>query len=140
MTITTPLLCYDDQCILCSKTMQWYLRHEQSKELLFTPIGSEIYNALGLDSLKVDSILLVTGDNTYQESSAVLELIKRLKRPYSLLRFCNVIPRRIRDVLYSFIAKNRYKVFGKQEGCSLDLKQSGRIILTSHQYLESSLR
>lgn len=137
MKVSVPILCFDNQCILCSRMMQWYLRHEQSNRLVFTPIGSELYQSLGLDLENIDSILFINSTSTYQKSRAIFEIVSSLRGPYRLFKVFSFFPKSLLDGLYDIVAKRRYRLFGKEEsGCEIGMMNYSRIILTKHQYLD----
>lgn len=72
-----------------------------------------------IDTSKVDSIILVDGENCYVKSSAALRIAKDLSGGYPLLYGFLILPRFIRDAVYDYIARNRYKWFGKKESCMI---------------------
>lgn len=65
----------------------------------------------------MDSVVLVVGDRAYVRSDAALEVVRRLGFPWSLLAVFKVVPRPIRDVVYDWIARHRYRWFGRSETC-----------------------
>jgi len=67
--------------------------------------------------LTLDSIILVDNGNVYEKSSAILQIAKHLNSGYKLLYCFIITPKFIRDRVYNYIAKNRYKWFGKKENC-----------------------
>jgi len=64
-------------------------------------------------------VILIVDDAAYTESDAVLQILARLGRPWSWVVFLRFIPRRVRDVCYRFIARHRYRWFGKTELCQI---------------------
>jgi len=63
--------------------------------------------------LEVNSIILIVHDKVFIESDAILKLAQHLSFPYKLLVAGYIIPKKWRDTMYRWIAKNRYKWFGK---------------------------
>ena len=74
---------------------------------------------LSIDTLKIDSILLIEKNTLFTKSTAVLKIAKQLSGLYKLGYAFIIIPPFIRDTIYDFIAKNRYKWFGKKESCMI---------------------
>lgn len=66
-----------------------------------------------------ETIFLAEEHQLYEKSSAILRILKELKRPYNWLYLLIVIPKPLRDRVYEFIARNRYRWFGKRESCML---------------------
>ncbi|GGJ40199.1 hypothetical protein GCM10008938_27820 [Deinococcus roseus] len=66
-----------------------------------------------------DSIILIDQGRVYAQSDAALHIAAHLKWPYALLGMFRIVPRPIRDAVYDWIARNRYRWFGKQDQCML---------------------
>lgn len=117
------LLLFDGVCHLCAGSVQFVLRYDQSGLIHFCSIqselGSKLYREQGLDPAKPQSMLLITPQGVYSKSEAALKLAEVMGSPFSWLKWLKFIPRCIRDVAYSWIAKNRYRLFGKSDQCWL---------------------
>ena len=115
------ILLFDGYCNLCHSSVQFVLKHEKKQELYFTslqsPIGVEILTYYKINSTKNDSLVLIEKNKAYTKSSAALKLSKHLKGLYSLGFIFMIIPTFIRNWVYDFIAKNRYKWYGKKNSC-----------------------
>jgi predicted DCC family thiol-disulfide oxidoreductase YuxK len=62
-------------------------------------------------------MILIEEGNVFFRSEAALRIAKKLRPPWPILYIFKLIPRRVRDVIYNWIAKNRYHWFGKREQC-----------------------
>ena len=83
-------------------------------------VGKKIIAGYNVDRSKMDSILLYSKeDGLSAKSTAALTIAKQLRFPINLINVFIVIPTVIRDRVYDYIAKNRYKWFGKQETCMI---------------------
>lgn len=115
------ILLFDGYCNLCHSSVQFVLKHEKKSELYFTslqsPVGLEILTYYKIDSSKIDSLVLIEKNKAYTKSTAALKLGKYLKGIYSLSSIFMIVPLFIRNWVYDFIAKNRYKWYGKQDSC-----------------------
>jgi predicted DCC family thiol-disulfide oxidoreductase YuxK len=115
------ILLFDGYCNLCHSSVQFVLKHEKKQELYFaslqSPIGVEILTYYKINSTKIDSLVLIEKNKAYTKSSAALKLSKHLKGLYSLGFIFMIIPTFIRNWVYDFIAKNRYKWYGKKNSC-----------------------
>jgi predicted DCC family thiol-disulfide oxidoreductase YuxK len=93
----------------------------KNQELYFTslqsPVGIEILTYYKIDSSKIDSLVLIEKNKAYTKSTAALKLGKYLKGIYSFGSIFMIVPPFIRNWVYDFIAKNRYKWYGKQDSC-----------------------
>lgn len=118
MEKAAPIIIYDGECNLCDRSVRFILEKEESPLFLFTHMQSEkgraIKKEFKLDD-NYDSLLLLEKDTLYGKSDAALRIALYLKAPYSFLPFFFWVPLFIRDGLYDFTAKRRYKWFGKSD-------------------------
>ena len=122
-----PVIFFDGYCNLCNGAVQWIIKRDTKEQFYFTPISSQyagrVLSPYFLTS--VDSIVLIADGQTYIKSTAALEIASRLPYPYPLLKIFSVIPAVLRDMVYDFIARNRYRIWGKRDACMIptpDLK------------------
>lgn len=127
------ILLFDGYCNLCNSSVQFILKHEKNEELYFTSLqseaGIEILKHYNIDVNKVDSLVLIEHNKAYVKSSAALRASKYLKGLYPLLLSFIIVPLFIRNFVYDFIARNRYKWYGKSDTCMIPDKQ------ISHRFL-----
>lgn len=118
-----PLILFDGVCNLCNHSVQFVIKKDSNNQFLFAPLQAEkivtYLQKFPENFDNIDSILLVTEKKIYTKSSAALKIAKELKGIYPLLYVFYIIPKPVRDIVYDFIAKNRYKWFGKQESCMM---------------------
>lgn len=117
------LLLYDGVCHLCNNTVQFILKNEANHQINFASLQSELGKKLceryKIDPAKVDSIIYFKKDRVYTKSTAALWLCIDLKFPFNLISSFILFPEPIRNFVYDYIAKNRYKWFGKSDSCIL---------------------
>ena len=113
------IILFDGVCKFCNGSVNYIIRHDKHDRFKFTPlqsaVGEDLLQRYGLKNM--DSFVLIDNDKAYTRSTAVLRVMRHLGFPYSLLYAGIVIPAFMRDWLYSWIAKNRYKWFGKKDQC-----------------------
>lgn len=80
-------------------------------------VGAGLYRDNGLDPNDPSSMLVVDGGKVRQDSDAVLFIYEALGYPWRLATFFRIVPRFIRDPVYRWIARNRYRLFGKRTSC-----------------------
>lgn len=118
-----PVLLFDGVCNLCNASVQWVLLRDKKGVFRFAALQSEIgqhlLKARGMGGETLDSVVVVSGEQVLTHSDAPLEVVRLLGGGWSLLYVFRWIPRWIRDSIYRFIARNRYRWFGKQESCML---------------------
>ena len=124
LPIHKQLILFDGVCNLCNTSIQFVIQNDKKNQFVFaaleSSIGQKIINHYNIDTSKLDSILLYSRENGLSiKSTAALTIAKQLNFPVNLLGLFLVIPSFIRDTVYDFIAKNRYKWFGKKEVCMI---------------------
>lgn len=116
------VILFDGYCILCNNWVQFVLKAERSNNFYFSTLDSSFakkYISNELNKLNLDTIVLLKDGKLFYKSDAVLQIIRKLKFPWSLLFVFIIIPKFLRNLVYDFIAKNRYKIFGKSNSCSI---------------------
>ena len=116
-----PVVLFDGVCNLCNRSVQFILRKERSSKLLFGALqeayAKEVLNEHQVPD-HVDSILFLENGKLYKESTAALRIARYLKGGWPLLFYLFIwIPPFLRNGVYRFIAKRRYKWYGKKDQC-----------------------
>lgn len=117
-----PVVLYDGVCNLCDFAVRFILPRDPRGVFRFASLQGNQGKTLAHSAVKGDpleSIVLLQDGRVYRYSSAVLRIAGHLKFPWNLLVIFWVIPAPIRDALYRWVARNRYRWFGKQETCLL---------------------
>lgn len=118
-----PVILFDGVCNLCSSSVQFIIKHDKKKIFRFASLQSKfaemILQNIPQQEKNIDSIILLQDGKFYYQSTAVLLIVKQLSNFWSLFYCLIIIPRFIRDGVYSFIANHRYKWFGKRNECWL---------------------
>lgn len=124
-----PVLLFDGVCNLCNSSVQFIIERDPQSKFQFaslqSDIGQELLDHFQANSGSLDSVVLIKHGKLYSRSSAALQVLKTLGGGWSLLYAFIIIPKPIRDFVYDWIARNRYKWFGKKDACWLptpDLK------------------
>ncbi len=132
-----PILLFDGTCGLCDRTVRLVARLDRRERFRFAPLQSEaaVYLFQHHDVPdSIESIVLVHAGTARVQSDAAIATARLLGFPWSLAVMFRIIPRPIRDAAYRFVARHRYRVFGRVEACSLP--QAGlpdRVIETREQ-------
>lgn len=124
LPIEKKIILFDGVCNLCESSVQFIIKHDKNDVFRFVSIqsdlGQKITNHLGIDVSKVDSVILYIPNSTYfTKANAALKIAKNLSGIISIIGYFNFLPDFIKNSLYDYIAKNRYKWFGKKESCML---------------------
>ena len=126
------IILFDGDCNLCDAAVQYIIKYDKSDVFRFVSLQSELGQRLlkhiGIQSDKMDSIVLYEpGIAYYYKSSAALEIAKNLQGIFTLATLFRLLPSGIRDLLYDYVAKNRYNWYGKKESCSV-LTENSRFL------------
>lgn len=117
-----PVLFFDGWCNLCSGAVQFILRHDKKSLFLFASLQS-VAGRTALQKLQAreahipDSLVLYYKGKYYLQSRAVLRIALLLGGIWKLAVAGYVLPPFIRDIVYGWVARHRYKWFGKRETC-----------------------
>lgn len=126
------MVLFDGQCNLCNGTVQFCLDHERDTDLRFAALQSSAAEALldrvvgvarsralreGSGALGPGSFVLVEDERVFTESTAALRVCRHLCAPWRYLFALWLVPRPVRDAVYRFVGRNRYRWFGRTESC-----------------------
>lgn len=119
----TPIVLFDGACNLCEASVKFLIRNDKKDAFRFaslqSEIGQELLKKFNLPTQKHDSFVLIIDKKIYLRSSAALKICNYLGGFWRLCKIFWLIPKPLRDTVYDFIAKNRYKWFGKKSECML---------------------
>ncbi len=117
------VILFDAECVLCSANAKFVLKHDKKGYFRLASmqggVGSAIYREHGMDPADPISLLLVENGVVKQDSDAVLSIYEALGLPWRLLTVLRALPAGLRDPLYRWVARNRYRLFGKRQTCWL---------------------
>lgn len=113
----------DGVCHLCQGLTKFIIKRDPSAVFKFaslqSDIGKELVRRGGLPEETIDTVVVVENGKYYTRSAAALRIIRRLSFPWRLLYGFIIVPRALRDILYRWVAKNRYRWFGQDEECMI---------------------
>lgn len=113
---------YDDSCNLCNFSKDFFEKRDKTGLIKFKPLSEADPASMPEKMRQADSIILMLNDQYYIKSTAVLRLIRFLPR-WKLLYFLIIIPVPVRDLVYDFIARIRYRIWGRNESCDIGTKE-----------------
>jgi predicted DCC family thiol-disulfide oxidoreductase YuxK len=119
-----PILLIDGNCILCNNSVNYLLNHEKEKgpKLHFVPVQSETGQAI-MEYFEIpkdiETMILIKNYQVHIKSCAALRLTLYMKGLWPILVAFVVIPPPLRNLVYDFIAKRRYKKYGKTDMCAM---------------------
>ena len=112
---------FDGVCKFCSHSVNFILRHERKPDLFFAPFqsaaGTRLLREFDLLEEGSKTFVLISGGAAYVKSEAAIHVARNFRGAWKILSLARFIPRPIRDHLYDFIARNRYRWFGRLDTC-----------------------
>lgn len=117
------VILFDGVCNLCNGAITFIIQRDKKDIFRYAPLQSAIGRELAaqhhIDLDKVDSIILVTTGKAVSKSTAALRIAQDLAAGWPLLSIFLIVPPFLRNWVYDFIARNRYKWFGKKDACMI---------------------
>jgi predicted DCC family thiol-disulfide oxidoreductase YuxK len=129
MNSQLPLIFFDNECLLCSRSVQWLIRKDKKSILQFAPLQGETARNLlpSAHSAKMNTLILWNEGNIYLRSQAVFKILSYLEKPWSYLSYLAYFPKFISDFFYRIIARFRKRLFsGNASQCLIS--QQHRIL------------
>lgn len=132
-TSSGPLIVFDGVCILCTRWVRFVIKHDHRGEFRFatvqSPAGQQLLVSHGLDPRDPASFLVLVDGQSYSESAGMLRVVSDFGGAWRAIKLLSIVPRPIRDWIYRFIARHRYRLFGKYDRCIVpDSKISARFV------------
>ena len=121
------IILFDGVCNLCEASVQFVIKYDKKDVFRFvalqSDLGIEIIKHIGLDIKNIDSVILYEPGIAYNyKSAAALEIAKNLGGFFHFGTIFRLIPNGLRNIIYDYIAKNRYQWYGKKESCMTPTK------------------
>ncbi len=117
------ILFYDGVCNLCHASVKFILRNEKSGRIKFAALQSAYAKSRLPEKIwnqpVAESLVLIEKGEIHEASNAALRVVPYLRFPWNMLRIFRLLPTALADRLYFFIARNRYRWFGKKDECMI---------------------
>jgi predicted DCC family thiol-disulfide oxidoreductase YuxK len=117
------IILFDGVCNLCNSSVQFIIKHDKKDKFRFASLqsdfGKELIKKYQIDTSKTDSVIYVYDNKAHTQSMAALKIVRQLNGAWPILYIFIIVPSFIRNWIYNYVAKNRYKWFGKKESCMI---------------------
>lgn len=114
------VILYDGVCVFCSRWVQFVIARDTARRFRFTPIqspyGTRLAQAFGIDPDEPDTNAVIHGGKAHLKSDAALTVLSNLSG-WRWTQALFAVPKPLRDAVYSVVARNRYRIFGKYDSC-----------------------
>ncbi len=117
------VILFDGVCNLCNFFVQFIIKRDKKKAIHFAALQSETGQKMladfGVQNQNLNTVIFIDQGNVFTHSDVALEVGKKLGNGWQFFYILKFIPKSFRDVIYNYIARNRYKWFGKKESCMI---------------------
>jgi predicted DCC family thiol-disulfide oxidoreductase YuxK len=128
-----PVILFDGVCNLCNNVVQFVIKHDPKRQFRFASLQSEfgqnVMKKFGLPVDQLNSFILLDNNKIYTRSTAALRITKKLNKGWSLFYGFIIVPSFIRNAVYNYVARNRYKWYGKKEECWIPTPELQKLFL-----------
>ena len=122
-----PILLFDGVCNLCAGSVQFIIRRDPHGNIRFAPLQSEtgklLLKSFNLPENELKSLVFIENGQAFTRSTGALRVSRYLSGAWPLLYTLIILPRPLRDFIYDFVGKNRYRWFGQKNECWLPTPQ-----------------
>ena len=122
------IIIFDGVCGFCNKSLDVIIRLDEDKIFKYTSLQGKYVKKLKIKE-DIDSIVFYEEGALYYKSTAILKIFRSLGGIWVFTNIFYVIPRFLRDVIYDFIAKYRYKIFGRRQSCRMPNKDEEELFI-----------
>ncbi|MFK7798015.1 MAG: thiol-disulfide oxidoreductase DCC family protein [Aureispira sp.] len=123
MKNATAIVLFDGVCNLCDQSVQFIIQHDPKQRYKFAPLQSDLAKDLlqehQLNPKDLERAVLIENGKAYTHSTASLRVVRHLSGAWPLLYVFILVPRFIRDAVYRWVARNRYRWFGQKDSCAM---------------------
>jgi predicted DCC family thiol-disulfide oxidoreductase YuxK len=120
---TSRIVLFDGVCNFCNSSVQFVIDRDPAGLFRFaplqSPLGQKLCQRFDLTRQRIDSVVLVEDDRVYMQSTAALRIARQLRAPWFMVSLFIMIPPLLRDLAYDWVARHRYRWFGRLESCRM---------------------
>ncbi|MEP7237953.1 MAG: thiol-disulfide oxidoreductase DCC family protein [Ferruginibacter sp.] len=124
---TQPVILFDGVCNFCNSAVNFTIKRNKKANIVFAPMqsaaGEKLLQQYNLEENDMKSFIFIENDTVYKQSTGALKVCRHLRGLWPLCYGFIIVPKFIRDGIYNWIAKNRYKWFGVRQECMIPTPQ-----------------
>ncbi|MCY1719518.1 DUF393 domain-containing protein [Prolixibacteraceae bacterium Z1-6] len=122
MALIKTIILFDGVCNLCNHSVTFIQKRDKKEQFRYVALQSEEGERLSIEFQippTTDSIIVIHRSKAFTASEAIVKIIQLLPTPWKWFAVFGIIPKNRRDKIYGWVAKNRYRWFGKIEKCTV---------------------
>ena len=120
---TQPTILFDGVCNFCNSAINFTIKRDKQNKIKFAPLqsnaGQQLLQQYNLPTADIKSFVFIEDGKAYTQSTAAIKVCSYLGGLWPWCKVFLIVPKFIRDGLYNWVAKNRYKWFGQKEVCMI---------------------
>ena len=132
-SFSKSIILFDGVCNLCNGYINFIIKRTSSDKIRFGTLqsktGQELLEKNGLNPNALDTVVMIENGKLFTKSDVPLKIAKEMKGGWKIFSAFIILPKFIRDGIYSFIARNRYRWFGKKESCMIPTPELKKLFL-----------
>lgn len=117
------IVVFDGECVLCNGWVAFLLRHDKRRIYRFasiqTPAGRALLAEAGLPVERLETLLVIDGERSFRHTRAILQVLHGLGWPWRVAWLGWLVPAPLRDGVYHWVARHRYRLFGRRDACAI---------------------
>jgi len=123
ITPTKPIILFDGVCNLCDGFVQWVIKRDLAGQFMFASLQSDaakdLFEKHNISETDLSTVILIDGDKVYTHSDVPLQITHKIGGFWSIFYYFRWLPSPFRNAIYNWIARNRYRFFGKKDQCMI---------------------
>lgn len=136
------IVLFDATCVICDTWANFLIQVDRKAKFKLasvqSPLGQQLLAHFGYSTTDFDTMLFIDRGTAYDQSTAFLKIMQNLHLPWSAVQLGLITPKMLRDPLYRFVARNRYRWFG-QQSCALPEAKHQQHFLENYLLLKTDL-
>ena len=137
------IIIFDGYCNLCNGVVDFLINRDAKRRFVYVANQSEagqfLLSSLGENPEEVETFFLYTKGGLYKRSTAALHVARGLGFPWNMGLIGWIMPRFLRDAVYNWVARNRYRWFGKKDSCRMPTEEERSLLIEQKEHLPQDL-
>jgi predicted DCC family thiol-disulfide oxidoreductase YuxK len=138
------VIIFDGYCNLCNGVVDFLIKRDKKRHFIYvanqSKAGRYLLSSLGENPEEVETFFFLKDGVLHKRSTAALHVMQALGFPWNLGLIGWLLPRQLRDGIYKWVARNRYRWFGKKDSCRMPTEEERALLIEQKDALPLSIR
>lgn len=121
--MNNPIILFDGYCNFCSFWVDFIIKRDKKKIFKFAALQSEsakkLFGQISTNNISNESVVLFIDNQIFFKSTAAIKIVQLIGLPWKIFYLFSFVPKGLRDLIYDYVASNRFKIFGKRDFCRI---------------------